>query len=448
MSEHKFYDTLAEFAATRPLRLHMPGHKGKTLPMEQWNALAGLDFTEVTPVGNLYGGDDWLEESQRLWAWDWGMDTAFYCTGGSTQGIFTLFGLFVKPGDTVIVDRVSHKSIHHAMALYDVTPVWLHRDWDGESCLTGPVTPEQVKSLLDAHPEATAVLLTTPTYYGVLTPLEEIAALCRARGVKLLVDGAHGAHLPLVLDGEENCRLGYNPYLCCDGVTVSAHKTLPAPGQTAIVFANGVRLADVRRAASLTGTSSPSFPMLGALDVLREWMWENRGGYRKCAAWCADLRAAYPTLPRTDLDPCRLTLQVEDGYALASKLEEMGIYTELADNCHVVCILTAADDEKDLLRFKRALNYFGLKNKAPHSPTLSAPPVAEQAVSLRTARFGKTRRLRLGDALGAVAAESVAPYPPGVPVVAMGERLEEKTLDYLKQLCYDDNSVFLALEEE
>lgn len=448
MSNHKFYDTLVEFSAAKPLRLHMPGHKGKGMPMPEWDALSHLDFTELTPVGGLYEGDDWLEEAQRLWAWDWGMDTAFFCTGGSTQGNFTLFGLFIRPGDTVIVDRLTHKSIHHAISLYDVNPVWLHREWDETCAVTGPVSVKVVEKLLDEHPEATAVILTTPTYYGVLTPLDDIAALCRSRGKKLLVDGAHGAHLPLVLDGEENCPLGYNPYACCDGMTISTHKTLPAPGQTAVVFANGVRMEDIRRASSITGSTSPSYPMMAALDALRSWMWDNKGGYRKSAAWCADLRRSYPSLPRTDLDPCRFTLQVEDGEALARKLEEMGIYVEMADTEHVVCILTCADNERDLVRFKRALNYLGLKNKAPFIPTLEAPPVPEVVTSLRKARFGEFERIPMSKALGRVAAESIAPYPPGVPVVTMGEGIDEKTLAYLYKLCYDEQSVILALKED
>lgn len=138
MSDHNFYDSLRKFAADQPLRLHMPGHKGKGLPMEEWDALAPLDFTELTPTGDLYGdGDDWLEESERLWAWDWGMDAAFYSTGGSTQGIFTLFALFTRPGDTVLVDRVCHKSVHNALALFDLKPVWLLRPWEPECAVTG-----------------------------------------------------------------------------------------------------------------------------------------------------------------------------------------------------------------------------------------------------------------------------------------------------------------------
>ena len=208
MSDTNFYDSLTAFAASGPLRMCMPGHKGRRMPMEEWDALAPLDFTELPPTGNLYGGDDWLEDSQRLWAWDWGMNAAFYATGGSTQGIFTLLNLFTRPGDTVLIDRVSHKSIHHALSLFDLRPVWLERPWDAENAVTGPLTGEILEGTFERYPDAKAVMVTSPTYYGVLSNLDELARICHAHGAKLLVDGAHGAHLPLVLEQEPNCLLG------------------------------------------------------------------------------------------------------------------------------------------------------------------------------------------------------------------------------------------------
>lgn len=450
MSDHNFYDSLRKFAADQPLRLHMPGHKGKGLPMEEWDALAPLDFTELTPTGDLYGdGDDWLEESERLWAWDWGMDAAFYSTGGSTQGIFTLFTLFTRPGDTVLVDRVCHKSVHNALALFDLKPVWLLRPWEPECAVTGPMTAEVLKAAFQAHPEAKAALVTSPTYYGVLSDVDELGKICRSHGARLLVDGAHGAHLPLVLPREPNCLLGHNPYQGADGVAVSAHKTLPAPGQTGLVFANGAGIRGLRRAAELTGTSSPSFVMMAALDRLRPWLHqEGRGSLRRVAAWCADLRESYPSLPLSGagLDPCRLVLQVEDGRKLAGRLEEMGIYVEMADSFHLVCILTAADGERDILRFKRALNFLGLKGRSPFLPDLEAPPLPRSVLTPRQARFAPAARGRLALAEGKVAAQAIAPYPPGVPVAAPGEVLDEKILAYLYKLCYDKNSAVLTVE--
>ena len=447
MSDTNFYDSLAEFAAGQPLRLCMPGHKGKALPMEEWNALAPLDFTELGPTGDLYGGDDWLEDAQRLWAWDWGMNAAFFATGGSTQGIFTLLNLFTRPGDTVLIDRVSHRSIHNACALFDLHPVWLERPWLENCAVTGAISPASVENALAAHPECTAVVVTSPTYYGILSNLDEIARICANFGAKLLVDGAHGAHLPLVLEGAQNCLLGHNPYAACDGVTVSAHKTLAAPGQTALIFTNGVCMDAVRSASSLTSTTSPSFAMLAALDKLRPWMWDSRPEWQRVAARCAGLRRDYPCLPVEDglLDPCRVVLQVEDGRALAGQLEQRNIFVEMSDNYHVVCIFTAADSDADFDRFRQALDGLGLRGREAACPNLAAPPIPEQVLSPRQARFAPGRRVRLGEAEGLIAAEPIAPYPPGVPVAAPGERLTKKVIEYLEELCYDDNSVILTV---
>ncbi len=370
MSDTNFYDSLSAFAASQPLRMCMPATRGAQCP---WRS--GTPWRRWTlpscPHGNLYGGDDWLEDSQRLWAWDWGMNAAFYATGGSTQGIFTLLNLFTRPGDTVLLDRVSHKSIHHALSLFDLRPVWLPRPWDGENAVTGPLTGEILEGTFKKYPDAKAVVVTSPTYYGVLSDLDELGRICHAHGAKLLVDRAHGAHLPLVLEQEPNCLLGYNPYNNVDGVTVSAHKTLPAPGQTAVVFANGVRLEALKAASALTSTTSPATPCWlrwtsSGPGCTRAGQLPPGGGVvRRPAPGLSCLR-------REDLDPCRLVFQVEDGYQLEADLQKFGIYPEMADNCHVVCILTAADTERDFLRLKRALNYLGLKERYLIFP--SCPP--------------------------------------------------------------------------
>ena len=448
MSNTNFYDSLVEFSNTNPLRRCMPGPKGKKMPMGEWDALAALDFTELAPTGDLYGGDDWLEDAERLWAWDWGMNAAFFATGGSTQGIFTLLNLFCRPGDAVLIDRVSHRSIHNACALFDLHPVWLERPWLENCAVTGAVSPASVEKALTEHPEITAVVATSPTYYGILSDLDEISRICAKHGAKLLVDGAHGAHLPLVLPGEKNCLLGRNPYAACDGVTVSAHKTLAAPGQTAVIFANGARISALRAASSLTSTTSPSFVMLAALDKLRPWLWESRGEWQRAAQRCAELRADYPCLPVESgiLDPCRVVLQVADGKALAAQLEEKNVYVEMSDNYHVVCIFTAADSDSDFDRFRQVLDLLGLRGRGAAVPSLTAPPMPEQVISPRQARFAAQKKTMLRDAEGKIAAEPIAPYPPGVPVAAPGERLTKKVIAYLEKLCYDDNSVILTVD--
>ena len=447
MGSTPLYDALRAFAAQRPLRMHMPGHKGKPLPAPELAAIAAIDFTELPPTGDLFSGGGAIGAAEALWAEVFHMDSCLFLTGGSTQGVHAALALACKPGETVLLDRGSHRSAYNALALLDLKPVYLERPWLASEGITGPISPSAVAQALEEYPDAKTLCITSPTYYGMLSDLPALAELMHRRGGVLVVDGAHGAHLPLVLEQEPNCLLGYNPYKNVDGVTVSAHKTLPAPGQTAVVFANGVRLEALKAASALTSTTSPSYAMLAALDKLRPWMYEGRGSYRRVAAWCADLRRAYPCLRREDLDPCRLVFQVEDGYQLEADLQKFGIYPEMADNCHVVCILTAADTERDFLRLKRALNYLGLKGKVPYLSKLSAPPIPEQAMTPRRAQFARKEKIRLRDTVGRVAADVIAPYPPGVPVAAPGEVITEKIRAYLYDLCYDENSVIMIVKD-
>ena len=258
-----------------------------------------------------------------------------------------------------------------------------------------------------------------------------LAQVCHRHGAKLLVDGAHGAHLFL---------LGENPYRGADLVTVSAHKTLPAPGQSALLFGTGITLDQLRQASLIFATSSPSYPMMAALDALRPWLLaEGKRRYQETAQMTAQLRKKYPALTETDakLDPTRFTLCTENGYQVEKFLQEHNIWPEMADSEHVVFILTCADGVEEVERLEQALDALGLHGKTrPHS-TVSAPPLPQSVRTPREALFAPKEAVDMTQAVGRIAAEQIAPYPPGVPIAAPGERIDEKILAYLEQLGYN-----------
>ena len=422
-------DALTHFAAQNPLRMAMPGHKGKPIPGLPAE-YARLDFTELPPTGNLYGEEsDCIAQAEQAWAEAWGADSCLFLTGGSTQGVHTM--LLLSDSDTVLTDRVSHRSIHTGLALLGKTPVWLTRPWLSDVGTAGPLEPEAVEAALKAHPECKAVCVTSPTYYGVLSDISALAEVCHRHGAKLLVDGAHGAHLFL---------LGENPYRGADLVTVSAHKTLPAPGQSALLFGTGITLDQLRQASLIFATSSPSYPMMAALDALRPWlMTEGKQCYQKTAQQVAQLRKKYLALTDADakLDPTRLTICTENGYQVEKFLQEHNIWPEMADSEHVVFILTCADGVEEVERLEQALDALGLHGKTrPHS-TVSAPPLPQSVRTPREALFAPKEAVDMTQAVGRIAAEQIAPYPPGVPIAAPGERIDEKILAYLEQLGYN-----------
>ena len=425
------YDALRRYAEQRTARFHMPGHKGRFLPLPELAPLAPLDVTEIPGTGNLYEAGPPFDEAQALWARDFGFDHCQFLTGGSTLGIHAGLTLCCAPGETILVDRCCHRSVFHAMALLDLEPVYLERPWlEGEG-VVGPVDPALVEKKLAEHPGIKTVCITSPTYAGMLSDTAAIGALLHGRGGKLFVDGAHGAHLPF---------LGGDAFSGADGVVVSAHKTLPALGQSALLFTRGFAPDLVRLRASVYGTSSPSYPMLASLDGARQWL-EDGGAeaYRRTARAVARLRVRFPSLGGAlPLDPARFTLKVKNGPAFARALEARGVFPEMEDGGHVVFICTPQDLEENFARLEGVLEELG--DGLGSCPTIPAPPLPERVLSPRQALFAPSVPRPLEDCAGELAAVPVAPYPPGVPVVAPGERIGKKELAYLRQIGYNTKS--------
>lgn len=435
------YDMLKAYARGNPLRFHMPGHKGKFLPAPEWMGLASMDVTELSFTGNLYAGGPPFDEAQSLWAELFGFEHCQFLTGGSTMGIHTGLALFARPGSRVLVDRNCHRAVFNALALLDLEPVWLERSWLSSENLIGPILPEQVERKLYQNPDIKTICITSPTYAGVLSDMGAISQIIHARGGRLFVDGAHGAHLPF---------LGLDPFCGADGVVVSAHKTLPAMGQAALLFTNGMDPDRVRQMSSVYGSSSPSYPVMASIDLARDWLLGEEGfhEYRQTACRVMDLRRRFSSLrPRygLSLDPCRFTLKVKDGPLFAEALEKRKIFPEMEDGGHVVFICTAQDSERDFDRLEQALEE--LRSMTGDCPPIPEPPIPKRVISPRQALFAPGRLCPLEDCEGKIAACQLAPYPPGVPVVAPGEQISKKELAYLKEIGYNMLSEVRVISE-
>ena len=438
------YEALAALAEKGEVRMHMPGHKGRA--MTPLFSAAAIDYTEIPPTGNLYTGEGPIAEAEALAAAAWGAPGAYFLTGGSTQGVLAGLALCAAPGETILLDRNAHKSFFSAAALLDLRPVYL----------CGP-TAEGVSAALAAHPEIKTVCLTSPTYDGRILDIPAIAAACRASGARLFVDGAHGAHFPFVGRGGCAVALGADASVC------SAHKTLPALGSAAVLFTSGdFSAAEVRSRTALFGTSSPSYPVMASIDWARAYL-EGEGGarYREAAARTAALRRAvnrrgvFHALTEEDgltLDPTRLTVDTAraglDGRKAGELLEQtFHIWPEMDDRRGVVCILTCADGAEEFARLEEAFQKLEAFAGGAPLPPCPPPPAPEICRTVRQAIFGPRCRLPLGQARGRIAAASIAPYPPGVPVAAPGERITGEILDYFKTIGYPLDEPVFVLEE-
>lgn len=455
------YNALTARAAKGGARFHMPGHKGLPIAGLALGDAALIDYTELSDTGNLYKDGGPIAQAESLAASACGAQACLFLTGGSSHGVLTALAALCPPGSTVLIDRGSHLSVHHAMALTDLRPHYLYPEFIAEFGITGMLSPDALSGALEENPDTRAVLVTSPTYYGVLLDIKVLAQVCSRYGAALIVDAAHGAHLHF---------LGI-PGAVRQGASVeinSLHKTLPALGQSAWLLTGTNTDTDaLRRMSAVFGTTSPSYAVMASMDLARAYM-QGPGGleYRRAVARLeaikkritargvfSVLESAAPGIHTAGLDPGRLCLNTGraglSGFDAADILEqEHNVICEMADTRNVVFIITSADSDDMLSRLEDAVMQLERRTGAQNTPDRAPSPYpqAVQVLTPRQALFAKKCRVPLAQSAGCVACENLAPYPPGIPVVAIGERIDKIHLAYLREKSYNMNTEILTAD--
>lgn len=438
MNDSPLYDSLKSLENHNPLRFDMPGHHGKPLPYFSQSDWTSMDWTEHAITGNLFYGGDVIETAERRWADRWGAEGCLFLTGGTTEGVHIALHLCCNPGDTILIDRGSHRSLWNGLSLLDITPISIPRPWDATKEIAGPMDPAEVEKLWNQHPEAKALFVTSPSFYGITSDLKALADIAHRHGGRLIVDSAHGAHFPWV-GLSTPCEQG------ADVTIISAHKELPVPGQTSLLLYRNFESKNVRYVGSIYGSSSPSYIMMSATDRVRVWLDQSDAYYNLVnniiPKFKEKLEKTTPFRVIQSDDPARLVLSTKHtgstGYKILEQLEKEDIYLEMADHSHLVMITSCLDEESDFDRFLNVIRKL-YPSEAAELPSLPLPPALPQRVcSLRTAMFSPKEIYPLQDSTGMIAAEDVTPYPPGIPVIAPGERIEKKHLEYLQKIEYN-----------
>ena len=414
------YDFLRRYAARDSVRAHMPGHKGRGVL-----GCEALDITEIPGADSLYEADGILAQSEENAASLFGAGRTFYSAGGSSQCVRAMLHLAVQRAGrrTVLCARNAHKSFLYAAALLDLNVQWLWPE-DGYELLRCRITARQLEAALQAckTPPA-AVYVTSPDYLGTLQPIAELAAVCRRRGVPLLVDNAHGAYLHFLLSPQHPLDLGAS--LCCD----SAHKTLPVlTGGAYLHLAKGADFgsdADIRQALALFGSTSPSYLILASLDLCNAWLdGPGRAELQRAAEAAALLKAqlAAEGWAVADGEPLKLTVRAAEhgltGTALAQTLRQRGVECEYADHDDLTLMFSGSSTAQDFARTRAAFPPCPPKAPAQPVPAL-APPKA--AMSIRQALFAPSETVSVCEAEGRICAAPTVSCPPAVPVVVSGE---------------------------
>ena len=256
------YEKLNEYQAGGVYPMHMPGHKrntgllGSGLPY-------GIDVTEIHGFDNLHEPQGVLKETAELAAGLYGSDRAFLLINGSTVGILAAIGALTGRGDKILMASNCHVSVFNAASLFGLVPVYITPDTDELTGIALSVDPAVVETALDADDEIRLVVVTSPTYEGVVSDIQSIAEAAHKRGVPVFVDEAHGAHLGFSGRFPENAvREG------ADVVVMSLHKTLPALTQCSLLHVCGERadVGEITRLLSVLQTTSPSYVLMASID--------------------------------------------------------------------------------------------------------------------------------------------------------------------------------------
>lgn len=428
-SQAPLADAVDRFLADpRILPFTTPGHKRAPHLADE---LLRQDVPLSSGADDLHLRGGFLADAERLAAELWGADLCRFCVNGSTQGNEAIGLALARPGEQVVVSRGLHKSVFAGLVLAGLDPVWVRPDLDPETGLARGLTVEQVGEALRAAPAARAVFLVEPSFVGILSDVGGIAEACHAAGVPLAVDQAWGTHLGFHPDLPRHALA-----LGADAMVASAHKTLAAFTQSAYLFARGERIDLVRlqEAFELFHTTSPSAAILGSLDRARHLM-AIRGPelLGRTLAAAAEIRARLAAVEGLGVvdsdDPTKLVLALAgtgaDGLAVEADLFAEGIRLELANRDTLIPLLTVGDTEEGASRLAEALiRSLERRRGEPRRPGGASAVwgvVPEVGMTPREAFFAPRETVAAEAADGRIAAETVAPYPPGIPALAPGE---------------------------
>lgn len=416
MSKTPLADAIQRYAKKDMHRFHMPGHKGKATGIFP-AAFTALDVTEIEETDNLMEPKGCILAAERLCASAFGAQRTFFTTGGSTCGVLAMLHAVLRPGDKVLVDRSCHLSVYAALSLCGAVPVYVRGAWMAQIGAFAPPATEEIASILEKEKDIRALVLTTPTPYGIAADTEAIAAICHARGVLLLVDEAHGAHFAFAPHCPKTA-LAAGADLCVQ----SLHKTLPALTGSAVLHVGNPALVHKAEAAlRLFQSTSPSYLLMASMDCARAAAEESAGLWEELYAAIEACR--FPGLYRTD-DPYRLTVSCQ-GEVSAPLLAAAGFVPEMTGTHTAVMIVTMADSPKTV---QRLLDF--AKTWKPAAWPAPLPPQCPAVLTPAEVRCREAELVAADEAVGRIVARPVYCYPPGTAIVAPGEVFSREVLLY------------------
>ena len=471
------YDLLKAYGESDAYPFHMPGHKRQ---IKDFGNPFEIDITEIHGFDNLHHAEGVLKEAQERLARLRNSEDAWFLVNGSSCGILSAVSACTRVGGKILAARNCHKAVYHAIYLRQLRPVYLWPMRETEYGLNGGIDPEDMRKILESDPEIQSVIVTSPTYDGVVSDIRALADIAHAHGIPLIVDEAHGAHF------------GFHEYFPVSAVSLGAdiviqsfHKTLPSLTQTAVMFRNG-KLTDRERLARFLGiyqSSSPSYVFMASLDrctalleekgdtLFEEFAGRLEAFRKKAEQWNSIQVPGKELIGRNgvfDLDRSKLVLSVKgvcSGEELSSRLrEEYHLEMEMDAAGYALALTSFLDTEEGFERLAEALTQIDKElhemqaeqmqkevhnenldewtKKAGKIPAAAEKPLEnkengqipdyvfenEYVCSPADAWDALSERISLKDSLGRISGEFMYLYPPGIPLLVPGERISQELL--------------------
>ncbi|MDP4089035.1 MAG: aminotransferase class I/II-fold pyridoxal phosphate-dependent enzyme [Bacillota bacterium] len=458
-NETPLFDALMEYVNRGTIPFHVPGHKKGIGIDEEYKSFIGdnpfkIDVTVFKLVDSLHHPTGPIKKAQELAADAYGSDASFFSIHGTSGAIQAMILSVVGDGEKIIIPRNVHKSVTSGIILSGASPVFMNPEFDKRVGIAHGVTPETVEETLRLNPDARAVLIINPTYYGVSTDVKRIADIVHSYNIPLIMDEAHGPHLT------------FNDKLPVSGMSVGAdicaqstHKIIGALTQCSLLHVRADRV-DVRRVQqvlNLLQTTSPSYILMASLDCARRQIAMKGKELLEGAIELANYaRSEINNIPGLycfgeeilgspgvfALDPTKITVTCRDlgltGYELDMLLSnKYHIQVEMSDLYNVLAVGSFGDTSENIDKLINALkeisaDYTGKTETKPDF--LDIPSIPKAVINPRQAFNSKKTSIALKDSIGKISGEFLMAYPPGIPLLCPGEIITEEIIGYVQRL--------------
>ena len=447
------YEALVEFRRNRIVPFDVPGHKRGRGNSELVKLLGKqcveLDVNSMKPLDNLCHPVSVIKEAEELAAEAFGADHAFLMVGGTTSAVQSMVLAASKKGEKIILPRNVHRSVINALVINGATPIYVNPDVDNRLGIALGMKISQIEKAIEENPDAVAILVNNPTYYGICSNLRKIVELAHSHGMMVLVDEAHGTHFYFGDDMPISAMAAGADMAC-----VSMHKSGGSLTQSSILLINDtVGAGYVRQVINLTQTTSASYLLLASLDISRRNLsLRGKEAFRNVVEMAEYARTEINKIGDFyaygselingdsiyDFDKTKLTVFTLDvglaGIEVYDLLrDEYDIQMELGDIGNTLAYISIGDRMREIERLVSALYDIRRRFKRDRTGMFDHEYINPSVVMSPQEAFyaPKEEMIPLRETEGRICTEFVMSYPPGIPILAPGERITQEIIDYI-----------------